>query len=107
MTKMILFFLLNYAYSQIVNCPEGWIKDNLASINETRCYRVFEEKLSWNAAESKCQTFGGDLVSIASREEQDKILYFIERNHYDYFWIGLTDHEQMGTYQEGFYYILL
>ena len=91
--KMFIFLLLNYAYSQVVNCPEGWIKDR------SHCYRVFTDKLNWNAAESKCQTFGGDLVSIEDKEKQDKLLFMLDRNHYDYFWIGLTDHEQMGVYK--------
>ena len=91
--KMFIFLLLNYAYSQVVNCPEGWIKDR------SHCYRVFTDKLNWNAAESKCQTFGGDLVSIEDKEKQDKLLFMLDRDHYDYFWIGLTDHEQMGVYK--------
>lgn len=91
---MIIFFLLNYAYSQVVKCPDGWVKTSGAA-----CLRTFTEKLSWNAAESKCQTFGGDLVSIGSQQEQDDLLFMLDRNHYDYFWIGLTDYEQMGTYK--------
>ena len=51
------------------------------------------------SSESKCQEFGGDLVSITSQSEQDYVLSVIQRNHYDYYWIGLNDLTQAGKYE--------
>ena len=48
-------------------CPEGWQKD----LQLGTCYRAFEsERKTWNEAESHCQSFGGDLVSIGSQHAQ-------------------------------------
>ena len=77
-----------------VKCPEGW-----STYPEGTCYKEFTEKLSWNGAESKCQQFGGDLVSVASQTEQEYILSLINRNHYDYYWIGLNDVTTTGKYE--------
>ena len=34
------------------------------------CYKLVTEYLSWSEARDKCGTYGGDLVSITSHEEQ-------------------------------------
>ena len=85
-------FLISAVFA--VKCPEGWLTHP-----EGTCFREFTEKLSWNSAESKCQQFGGDLVSITSQAEQDYVLSIIQRNHYDYYWIGLNDLKQAGKYE--------
>ena len=90
---MKLEFLLISAITA-VKCPDGW-----ATYPEGTCYKEFTESSSWNVAEQKCQEFGGDLVSIQSRNEQDFILSVIKRNHYDYYWIGLNDLTQAGKYE--------
>ena len=90
---MKIVFLLIGAINA-VQCPEGWTK-----YPEGLCYKEFTEKLSWNSAETKCQEFGGDLVSIESQTEQDLILSIINRNHYDYYWIGLNDLKTAGQYE--------
>ena len=78
-----------------VECPEGWSKEPQSK----RCYKAFEnEKLSWNSAETKCQQFGGDLASITSRYEQDYIVSLLNRNNYDYYWVGLNDLSTAGKY---------
>ena len=37
---------------------------------EAHCYKLITEYLMWSEARDKCATFGGDLVSITSHEEQ-------------------------------------
>ena len=34
------------------------------------CYKLVTEYLTWSAARDKCASYGGDLVSINSHEEQ-------------------------------------
>ena len=36
-------------------------------------YQLVEEELSWEEAESRCQTKGGNLVSILSMEDQEEV----------------------------------
>jgi len=62
-------------------------------------YKVFVEKLNWHDAREKCQLHGGDLASVTSNEEEEKvkelISYFASNV---YFWIGLNDVEEEGKY---------
>ena len=57
------------------------------------------EKLSWNDARAKCQLHGGELVSITSKREEEKVkelLSHIVGNVY--FWSGLNDIGKEGKY---------
>ena len=55
---------------------------------------------SWTAAESVCQTFGGDLTPLLDTHEKDFVYQqVINRRSYDYYWIGLNDLHQPGRYQ--------
>ena len=57
-------------------CPDGWKQD----IETTTCYKSFESSpKSWNAAESHCQSFGGDLASITSQREQELVVSILDR----------------------------
>ena len=44
-------------------------------------------------------SFRGDLASISSQHEQEYIVSLVNRNNYDYYWIGLNDLEQTGIYK--------
>lgn len=51
-------------------------------------YQVFDEPLDWFGAKAKCESLGGHLVTITSKEEQDEItdmLTIATRNSY---WLG-------------------
>ena len=39
------------------------------------------------------------MVSIADQREQNYVLSILNRNHYDYYWIGLNDLDQLGRYE--------
>ena len=55
-------------------------------------YRLFEEKLNWNDARAKCQLNGGDLISITSKQEEEKIKSLLSGYLADKsFWCGLND----------------
>ena len=64
----------------IMPCPDEWHQD----IETTTCYKAFESRpKSWNAAESHCQSFGGDLASITSQREQELVVSILNRHGYD------------------------
>ena len=44
-------------------CPAGW------AVLDSKCYKVFQSKLSWQEAENFCQLKGGHIASIHSKEE--------------------------------------
>lgn len=53
-------------------------------------YKVFtDEKLSWNAANTKCKAMGGHLVTITSQREQDFIDTLYTTAYDTTAWIGL------------------
>ncbi|CAL1583510.1 unnamed protein product [Knipowitschia caucasica] len=81
--------------SSVLHCDEGW------ELRGTKCYNFSVEslKLTWSESREKCQSNGGDLVQIKSRDEQD----FLEGrvtspSCCDRFWIGLTDSQTEGEW---------
>jgi hypothetical protein len=55
--------------------------------SELRCYRLGEPALGWIAAQQSCRRWGGQLVSIDSREEDDFLAAQVEVT----FWTGAND----------------
>ena len=57
------------------------------------------EKLNWIDARASCQLHGGDLASITSKEEEEKIKEMLSSNGYeDIFWFGLNDIAEEGKF---------
>ena len=54
---------------------------------------------TWEQAEAYCESLGGYLATITSREE-DEFVYFYLRNNFDYesAYFGFTDREEEGTW---------
>ena len=50
------------------DCKEGW------RLFQGRCYRMFWEWLTWDAASQKCGAMGGALAKVDSREISDFLL---------------------------------
>ena len=83
--KMRYLFLLLYLTNaqpelpDMMPCPDGWHQD----IETATCFKAFESNpKSWNAAESHCQSFGGDLASITSQREQELVVSLLNRQGY-------------------------
>ena len=75
-------------------CPDEWLLKSGSSF----CYRAFEgreNEVSWTAAESICNSFGADLVSFESENEQNWVYNILTWNQssssWRYYWIGLND----------------
>ncbi|XP_029979926.1 C-type lectin domain family 17, member A-like [Sphaeramia orbicularis] len=68
-------------------CPEGW------KLFSSSCYFLSTVIESWETARDNCRNKSADLLIINTKEEQD----FISGFNMGY-WIGLSDHEQEGTW---------
>ena len=71
MKRILILLLVRFGWSL---CPDGWHGD----LQTDWCYKPFESgfEKSWNAAESHCQSFGGDLTAINSRRKGFKVKGF-------------------------------
>ncbi|XP_064624368.1 FRAS1-related extracellular matrix protein 1-like isoform X2 [Lineus longissimus] len=62
-------------------CLPGWLKSN------GRCYKPFDELMTWTMAQKQCRQFGADLPSIWAIQQLDWLWRLIGQ---DKFWIGLN-----------------
>ena len=61
----------------------------------TYVYRIFKEQLNWHNARAKCKLHGGDLASVTSAEEKEKIRKLLSSfTNTVWLWIGLNDIEK-------------
>ncbi|XP_062992062.1 C-type lectin domain family 4 member F-like [Elgaria multicarinata webbii] len=58
-------------------------------------YFLFQEAKSWHEAEQACESHGAHLTSVTSRKEMD---YLFREARGQFFWIGLTDQREEGTW---------
>ncbi|XP_054891487.1 aggrecan core protein [Poeciliopsis prolifica] len=70
-------------------CPEDWMEF------DGRCYRHFDDRLTWSEAEQRCQEVSGHLVSIGSPREQQ----FVNSHGDSYQWIGLNDRDVQNEFR--------
>jgi len=77
--------------------PDGW---TLAAAGD-RCFKPFPELASWNSASATCASYGGNLVTLNSAEEQAEVAALFraaEDGDPDYFMIGYTDRDEEDTW---------
>ncbi|KAF1382915.1 hypothetical protein PFLUV_G00148780 [Perca fluviatilis] len=72
-------------------CPAGW------RMFSSSCYLLSAEKGSWEKGGQDCRERGADLVVIESSEEQTLLSDFIKKD--TWYWIGLTDRDEEGTWK--------
>ena len=67
-------YLFSFFIAKILgDCPEGW------KAYSDSCYHAEEaSKVSWNVAQSRCQAYGGDLVSLEDNSVSYRI--FLKNN---------------------------
>ncbi|XP_051811594.1 hepatic lectin-like [Acanthochromis polyacanthus] len=76
-------------------CEAGW------EHHGGKCYNFTTNKSSWEESRCFCQSQGGDLVKIDSRDEQsflERRLRDVMEEDQDKFWIGLTDSKEEGRW---------
>ncbi|XP_008118347.2 C-type Lectin CRL isoform X2 [Anolis carolinensis] len=82
---------------EAAGCPSGWLR-----IQEY-CYGLFSVRMSWEEAETACQSFKQNchLASIISEQEGNIISRFIltQHNPKEGVWIGLYDSTEVGQWR--------
>ena len=71
-------------------CPDQWTQWEVNS----QCYKLFNEKISWEEAEEKCREEKGDLASISSAAESEFSHNFAAKQTV---WIGASDKVKEGV----------
>ena len=61
----------------------------------SRFYKVYSEKMTYNAAKTQCESDGAFLAIPRSEPENDYIAGLIPNNH---IWIGIDDIDQEGVF---------
>uniref|UniRef100_G1KWP1 Mannose receptor C-type 1 n=1 Tax=Anolis carolinensis TaxID=28377 RepID=G1KWP1_ANOCA len=70
------------------SCPDGWTPSPTRSVCFKVSIQIFWCEKTWFEALDFCKEIGGDLPSIHSQEEQDKIEELLDSEHS---WIGLNN----------------
>jgi lectin-like protein len=65
----------------------------------THKYRLTDKDYGWADAQAQCQTDGGHLIKIETREEDDFLVNAINAADHAFVWIGLSDPASNDTYR--------
>ncbi|KAJ8007590.1 hypothetical protein DPEC_G00095610 [Dallia pectoralis] len=83
----------NLTTSQANQCPSGWESYNGS------CYKLYEDKLTWEQSQYACIHEGGHLVIIESLQEQEFIRKKVGNTDItNGYWIGMTDMKTEGVW---------
>uniref|UniRef100_A0A8B9GDH7 MRC1 protein n=1 Tax=Amazona collaria TaxID=241587 RepID=A0A8B9GDH7_9PSIT len=74
-------------------CQKGWMKHGFY------CYSVGQLPATFSEAKQICEENKGYLVTVRDRYEQAFLTSVIGLNPAKYFWIGLSDTEEQGTFK--------
>lgn len=83
MAVLMLFCALPLgSFASDVKVPEDAVEFN------GNYYKVYEESMIWSKAKSYCESIGGHLVVITSKEEQDFLIKLTNSSSKRNMWIG-------------------
>uniref|UniRef100_A0A8C3H2A9 Uncharacterized protein n=1 Tax=Corvus moneduloides TaxID=1196302 RepID=A0A8C3H2A9_CORMO len=74
-------------------CPKGWERYGFY------CYLVGHTSVTFSEAKKTCERSSGYLTSIGDRYEQAYLTSLIGLSSEKYFWIGLSDMEEQGSFK--------
>ncbi|XP_044280789.1 macrophage mannose receptor 1-like isoform X2 [Varanus komodoensis] len=74
------------------NCKKGWKRHNL------HCYFIGQTPVIFSEAKSFCEANEASLTSVQDRYEQAYLTSLVGLHSAKYFWIGLSDVDQPGTF---------
>jgi len=108
------FYLINYKNGDSVDWNEIIEYDNIAwkimVINEENdytaiqhfnghTYAIFDKSLTWQEAKEYCESLGGHLVTITSKEEQDFVVSLLQKGDKWQYWLGGNDVDSKENWQ--------
>ncbi|XP_070560954.1 C-type lectin domain family 19 member A-like [Ptychodera flava] len=88
---LLVVLLAIAAGIQAQNCPLRWVE------YQGHCYRYFTGEAEWTSAQNICKSYGANLASIHSNEEND-LVYKLQGCGDNRFWIGLNDRDFEGNF---------
>jgi len=75
--------------------------DSDKMLNETNnhTYKRIDQSLNWNEAKKYCESVGGYLANVTTKEENDFIFYSLLNNDNKLYWLGGTDEKVEGSWE--------
>nr|AGT37609.1 C-type lectin [Lutjanus sanguineus] len=76
-------------------CPDDWLHVG------DQCFHLSTDRHGFSTSEQKCEEKGGHLAILTTREQHEAVEQEGRRigGTYTYYWIGLTDAEEEGTWK--------
>jgi len=82
------------------------VKDDIKEENDKKTfknhtYQIINKNMTWEEAKKHCESLGGYLLTITSKEEQEFIESYIKEKEFteNSFWLGATDKDKEGTWK--------
>ncbi len=85
-------------FNQRIDVPTGIVESDNLNEYEGHRYEVFDNGLDWDGAKKYCESLGGHLATISSKEENDFIYELMIDSGYTSAYFGLTDEDEEGTW---------
>lgn len=80
------------------------VKENDSKISEEKKeykhnYKLIQSNLNWEEAKKYCESLGGHLATITSKEEEDIVLDLLKESEIKVSWLGATDLNPNGKFE--------
>lgn len=82
----------------VASASEGKFIPSSAGEFNGHYYFVYKDVKTWEEAKAACESRGGHLATITSKEEDDFVYSYIKESGYDNAYFGLSDSETEGTW---------
>lgn len=92
-TTVLYLYTLKTSSSEDAKCQNTWTYSTTSST----CIKLFQDKLTWQAARDFCKSNDGDLIIILDEEMNKFLGKFLKDFEQDY-WIGLNVRKVNGDY---------
>lgn len=93
MFRISLLIMMSIAALCNASCDYPWVQIEPSS----KCYLMSLEIMSWYEADMVCKENGGILAEPRTAEETELLNHFCQEG--SYYWIGLSDLVEEGTFQ--------
>lgn len=74
-------------------------KENTEKKKYTHNYKLIQSNLNWEEAKAYCESLGGHLATITSKEEEEKVLAIVNSSDVKVLWLGANDLNSTGNFK--------